>query len=111
MRQLLRPAFLQPARLAGSIYHAVGAVTFTAFEKTIRLRPKYPNHIWSVNFVHYKLSNGRPYKMPTVLEEYTRQALCVEVRPRMGTAEVLEALYPRCEFKLPSNTGSVIAKF
>lgn len=60
----------------------------------IRLRPQYPNHIWSVDFVHDKLSNGRSYKMLTVLDEYTREALCVEVRPRMGSAEVLEALYP-----------------
>ena len=32
--------------------------------------------------------------MLTVLDEYTRQALCVEVKPRMGSADVLEALYP-----------------
>ena len=60
----------------------------------IRLRPQYPNHIWSVDFVHDRLSNGRPYKMLTVLDEYTRQALCVVARPSMGSAEVLEALYP-----------------
>lgn len=60
----------------------------------IRLRPLYLNHIWSVDFVHDKLSNGRTYRMLTVIDEYTRQALCVEVRPRMGSAEVLEALYP-----------------
>ncbi len=60
----------------------------------IRLRPQYPNHIWSVDFVHDRLSNGRSYKMLTVLDEYTRQALCVEVKSRMGSAEVLEALYP-----------------
>ena len=60
----------------------------------IRLRPQHPNHIWSVDFVHDKLSNGRAYKMLTVLDEYTRQALCVEVKPRMGSADVLEALYP-----------------
>jgi len=60
----------------------------------IRLRPLYPNHIWSVDFVHDKLSNGRTYKMLTVLDEYTREALCVEVKPRMGSTEVLEALYP-----------------
>lgn len=60
----------------------------------IRLRPKYPNHIWSIDFVHDRLSNGRSYKMLTVLDEYTREALCVTVKPRMGNAEVLEALYP-----------------
>jgi transposase InsO family protein len=60
----------------------------------IRLRPKYPNHIWSIDFVHDKLSNGRSYKMLTVLDEYTREALCVAAKPRMGNVEVLEALYP-----------------
>jgi transposase InsO family protein len=60
----------------------------------IRLRPQYPNHIWSVDFVHDRLSNGRPYKMLTVLDEYTREALCVAVNTRMGANEVLEALYP-----------------
>jgi len=59
----------------------------------IRLRPQCPNHIWSVDFVHDKLSSGRSYKMLTVLDEYTRQALCVEVKPKMGSADVLEALY------------------
>ena len=60
----------------------------------ICLRPKYPNHIWAIDFVHDKLSNGRPYKMLTALDEYTREALCVTVAPKMGSAEVLEALYP-----------------
>lgn len=60
----------------------------------IRLRPKYPNHIWAIDFVHDKLSNGRPYKMLTVLDEYTRQGLSVDVRFKMGSADVLEALYP-----------------
>ena len=32
--------------------------------------------------------------MLTVLDEYTRQALAVAVRTRMGTDDVLEALYP-----------------
>ena len=59
----------------------------------IRLRPQYQNHIWSVDFVHDKLSSGRPYKMLTVLDEYTRQALCVRVKSKMGSADVLEGLY------------------
>lgn len=60
----------------------------------IRLRPEHPNHIWSIDFVHDKLSNGRSYKMLTVLDEYTREALCVAVKPKMNSADVLDALYP-----------------
>jgi putative transposase len=60
----------------------------------IRLRPKYPNHIWAIDFMHDKLSNGRSYKMLTVLDEYTREALSVSVASKMGSADVLEVLYP-----------------
>ena len=60
----------------------------------IRLRPTHPNHVWSIDFVHDKLDSGRSYKMLTVLDEYTRQALAVAVRTRMGADDVLEALYP-----------------
>ena len=41
----------------------------------IRMRPNAPNHVWAIDFVHDKLSNNRPYKMLTVVDEYTRQAL------------------------------------
>ena len=60
----------------------------------IRLRPQHPNHIWSVDFVHDKLSNGRPYKMLTVLDEYSREALCVAVKSKMKSVDVLDVLYP-----------------
>ena len=59
----------------------------------IRLRPRYPNHIWSVDFVHDRLSNSRSYRMLTVLDEYTREALSVTVAHSMGSSDVLEALY------------------
>lgn len=46
------------------------------------------------DFVHNKFSNGRSYKMLTVLDEFTRRALAVTARTRMGADVVLEALYP-----------------
>ena len=60
----------------------------------IRLRPTHSNHIWAIDFVHDKLGNGRSYKMLTVLDEYTREALCVAVRPKMNAHDVLDALHP-----------------
>ena len=68
------------------LYHKLSSV--------IRLRPQHPNHIWSIDFVHDKLANGRSYKMLTVLDEYTREGLSVTARFKMGSADVLEALYP-----------------
>ncbi len=41
-----------------------------------------------------KLSNGRSYKMLTVLDEYTCEALTVTVKSKMNNADVLEALCP-----------------
>jgi transposase InsO family protein len=60
----------------------------------IRLRPHSSNHIWPIDFVHNKLSNHRPSKMLTVIDEYKREALSVTVANAMGSCEVLEVLYP-----------------
>ena len=59
----------------------------------IRLRPTHPSHVWAIDFVHDKLSSGRPYKMLTMLDEYTREALCVAVRPKRNAADVLDVLH------------------
>lgn len=60
----------------------------------ICLRPTHPNHVSAIDFVHDKLSNDWNNKMLTVLNEFTRQALAVTVRIKMGVEDVLEALYP-----------------
>ena len=60
----------------------------------IRLRPTHSNHIWAIDFVHDKLSNGRSYKMLRVLDEYTRKAPCVALRPKITASDVLKALHP-----------------
>jgi transposase InsO family protein len=65
-------------------------VAYHKDSSVVRLRPQHPNHIWSVDFVYDRLSNGRPYRMLTVLDEYDRESLCVEVRTRMGATDVLK---------------------
>ena len=82
----------------------------------IRLRPTHANHVWAIDFVHDKLSNGRSYKMPTVLDEYTRQALCVEVKDKMNSDDVLEVMhrllleYGKPEFIRFDNGGEFVAE-
>lgn len=46
------------------------------------------------DLLHDKFSNGHGYKMLTVLDKYSRQALAVTVRARMGADDALETLYP-----------------
>lgn len=82
----------------------------------IRLRPTHANHVWAIDFVHDKLSNGRSYKMLTVLDEYTRQALCVEVKDKMNSDDVLEVMHRlllKCEkpeFIRSDNGGEFVAE-
>ncbi len=58
------------------------------------MRPTHQNQVWAIDFVHDKLINGRSYKMLTVLDVFTRQALAVTDRTNMGADGVLAAFYP-----------------
>ena len=39
----------------------------------IRLRPEYPNHVWSYDFVEDRTHNGRKYRMLNIIDEFTRE--------------------------------------
>ena len=58
----------------------------------IRLRPLYAGHVWSYDFVSTRTHDGRPLKLLTVLDEYTRECMAIEVRRSMKAHHVLEAL-------------------
>src|SRR5512146_1347568 len=45
----------------------------------LRLRPAWPNHVWSYDFVADRTSDGRPLKILTVVDEYTRECLAIDV--------------------------------
>ena len=58
----------------------------------IRLRPQHRNHVWSYDFVHDRTHNGRPLKILTVIDEFTRECLSLRVERRMTSEQVLETL-------------------
>lgn len=58
----------------------------------IRLRPEYPNHVWSYDFVHHATHDGRTLRLLTLIDEFTRESLAIEVRRRFSGAEVIEVL-------------------
>jgi len=58
----------------------------------IRLRPLYPNHVWSYDFVSDRLSNGKKIRMLTVIDEYTRECLMIHVDYQLNSDDVLDVL-------------------
>jgi transposase InsO family protein len=58
----------------------------------IRLRPQYKDHVWAYDFVHARTHDGRPLRMLTLVDEYTRECLSIDVARRLSSEDVLERL-------------------
>ena len=58
----------------------------------IRLRPLHKNHVWSYDFVQDKLYNGKKIRMLTILDEFTRKCLRIEVNYSLKSSDLIEVL-------------------
>ena len=58
----------------------------------IRLRPERKDHVWSYDFVSDRTSDGRPLKMLTLIDEYSRECLAIYVARQITAVEVIEQL-------------------
>jgi transposase InsO family protein len=58
----------------------------------IRLRPLYPNHVWSYDFVQERTHNGRAFRILTIIDEYSRECLASHVARNIRHGDVQECL-------------------
>jgi transposase InsO family protein len=58
----------------------------------VRLRPAYPNHVWSYDFVQDRTHEGSPFRILNIIDEYSRECLVARVERRLSHQEVLEEL-------------------
>ena len=58
----------------------------------VRLRPCSPNHVWAYDFVQARTHDGRAFRLLTVIDEYTRECLAIDVERRADSMSVLERL-------------------
>ena len=58
----------------------------------IRLRPEYPNHVWSYDFVEDRTHDGRKFRMLNVIDEFTRECLAIRVSRTLKAVDVIEVL-------------------
>ena len=58
----------------------------------VRLRPGHRNHVWRYDFVAERTSDGRPLRMLTLIDEYTRECLAIHVDRQIKADHVMEQL-------------------
>ncbi len=58
----------------------------------VRLRPLRRNQVWSYDFVSGRTSDGRPLRILTILDEYTRECLAIDVGRTFTAEDVLDRL-------------------
>jgi len=59
---------------------------------SIRLRPEYPNHVWSFDFVEAQTHDGRRLRLMTLIDEFSRKCLAIRVARRINAIGVIETL-------------------
>jgi transposase InsO family protein len=58
----------------------------------IRLRPTHRNHVWSYDFVEAQTHDGRRIRLMTLIDEYSRECLAIQVARRINSLGVIETL-------------------
>lgn len=56
------------------------------------MKATYPNAVWSYDFVHDACANGQKLKCLTVIDEYTRECLAIEVASAIRSQQVIDVL-------------------
>jgi putative transposase len=58
----------------------------------IRLRPEQKDHVWAYDFVSGRTHEGAPFRMLTIVDEFTRECLAIDVARKLTSDDVLERL-------------------
>ncbi len=55
----------------------------------VRLRPQHRNHVWADEFVAARTREGRPLRLLTIVDEYTRECPAIEVARSLRADDVI----------------------
>jgi len=58
----------------------------------VRLRAQRKGHVWSYDFVQARTHDGRSFRMLTLIDEFTRECLAIDVARNLKHDDVLERL-------------------
>jgi transposase InsO family protein len=73
----------------------------------LRLKPEFPNHVWSYDFMLERTHDGRAFRILNVIDEFTCKSLAVKVKRHLGHEEAQECLTELfCERRVPVHLRS-----
>ena len=55
----------------------------------VRRRALHKDHVWAWDFIHDRTEDGRALKWLSVVDEYTRECLVLEVRRSLTSGDVI----------------------
>jgi putative transposase len=55
-------------------------------------RAEHADHVWAWDFVHDRTEDGRPLKFLSIVDEFTRECLALEVRRSFKSGDVIDVL-------------------
>jgi putative transposase len=84
LRRLWREHKLQVRRVARRRYGQT--------PRPLRLQAAYPGHIWAYDFVEDALADGTPLRILTVMDEFTREGLALDVAMTTSAERVISVL-------------------
>lgn len=58
----------------------------------VRLRPQHKNHVWSYDFMTARTADGRAFRILNIMDEYSRECLCILVARHITAYDVIEVL-------------------
>ncbi len=64
----------------------------SACRRMVRATASHPNESWSMDFMSDELYNGQRIKLLTLVDNFTRESLAIEVADRLGGQRLVEVL-------------------
>jgi len=59
----------------------------------IRLRPQYRDHVWSYDLMVARTTEGRAFRILTIIDEYTRECLAILTQRCITSGDVIDQLF------------------
>ncbi len=59
---------------------------------SVRLRPAHVDHVWSYDFMLHRTHDGRALRLLTLMDEFSRECLAIDVARQLKADDVLDRL-------------------